>query len=208
MLTYLVLGATYGFAAAVQPGQFQAYLISETLANGWRRTAPVALAPILSDLPIICVVLLVLTQVPTLFVHVLQFVGGLFLLYLAWGAFKASRLTQSSFAAPAAPVHQTVLKAGLINLLNPNPYLAWALILGPILIEAWRGAAANGIAFVAAFYATMVFSALGIVVLFAAARSFGPRVARVLVAVSALALGAFGLYQLWSGSTALIERVH
>jgi threonine/homoserine/homoserine lactone efflux protein len=208
MLTYLVLGATYGFAAAVQPGQFQAYLVSETLANGWRRTAPVALAPVLSDLPIICVVLLMLTQVPPLFVLLLQIVGGLFLLYLAWGALKACRTYQQRLAASAAPVHQTVLRAALINLLNPNPYLAWALILGPILIGAWRGAAANGIAFVAAFYATMVCSAMGIVVLFAAARSFGPRVARVLVAVSALALGAFGLYQLWSGSAALIERVH
>ena len=41
--------------------------------------------------------------------------------------------------------------------------------------------------------------------LLALARSFGPRVARVLVGVSAVALGCFGLYQLGSGSIALIQ---
>jgi threonine/homoserine/homoserine lactone efflux protein len=59
MLTYLALGATYGFAAGAQPGQLQAYLISRAVAGGWRRALPGALAPIFSDAPIICLVLLV-----------------------------------------------------------------------------------------------------------------------------------------------------
>jgi threonine/homoserine/homoserine lactone efflux protein len=36
MLLYLLQGITYGFAAAVQPGPLQTYLISQTLRNGWR----------------------------------------------------------------------------------------------------------------------------------------------------------------------------
>jgi threonine/homoserine/homoserine lactone efflux protein len=51
MLGYLTIGVTYAFAAAVQPGPFQAYLISLTLVNGWRRTLPAVLAPLLSDFP-------------------------------------------------------------------------------------------------------------------------------------------------------------
>ena len=207
MLPYLILGAAYAFAAAVQPGQFQAYLISQTIANGWRRTVPAALAPILSDVPIICLVLLVLTRVPPLFVHLLQVAGGLFLLYLASGALRASRNDQQMLTAPPAPAHRTVLKAALVNLLNPNPYLAWALVMGPLLLEAWRQAPAHGIALVVAFYLTMVSVTGAIVILCAAARSFGPRVARVLLGISALALCCFGLYQLWSGSTALLDRL-
>lgn len=34
MWTYLVLGAGFAFAAAVQPGPFQTYLIGETIARG------------------------------------------------------------------------------------------------------------------------------------------------------------------------------
>ena len=42
MPTYLILGMTYAFAAAVQPGPLQTYLISQTLSHGWRRTLPAA----------------------------------------------------------------------------------------------------------------------------------------------------------------------
>lgn len=63
MLFHLAQGAVYGFAAAVQPGPFLAYLISQTLRNGWRRTLPVVLAPLLSDGPIIVLVLFVLSRI-------------------------------------------------------------------------------------------------------------------------------------------------
>jgi threonine/homoserine/homoserine lactone efflux protein len=204
MLTYLTLGATFGFAAAVQPGQFQAYLVSESLAHGWRRTIPVAFAPVLSDIPVVAFVLLVLTQVPPLMIHGLQVVGGVFVLYLAWGALRTWRHFTPAAPAAAAPVHQTVLKAALVNLLNPNPYLAWALVLGPVLLNAWRETPSHGIAFAAAFYAAMVAVAAGIVVAVSAAHAFGPRVARGLVGASAVALAGFGFYQLWSGAAALI----
>ncbi len=204
MLTYLALGATYGFAAAVQPGQFQAYLVSEALAHGWRRTIPVAFAPILSDIPVVTVVLLVLTQVSPLMIHALQVVGGVFVLYLARGAFRTWRHYAPAAPAAAAPVHHTVLKAAMVNLLNPNPYIAWALVLGPVLLDAWRQTPSHGVAFAAAFYSAMVAVAAGLVVAVSAAHAFGPTVARRLIGVSAFALAGFGLYQLWSGTAALL----
>ncbi len=204
MTFYLMIGVTYAFAAAMQPGPFQAYLISSTMVNGLRRTFPAVFAPILSDIPIVCLVLLVLAQVPPLFVHVLQLAGGLFLLYLATGALKAYRNYRHALTAHPSHVRQTVLKAVLVNLLNPNPYLSWALIMGPLLLKAWRQTPADGITLVAAFYLTMVLVTAVILVLFAGARSLGPCVARALVGISALALACFGLYQAWTGSTELI----
>ena len=202
MLTYAMLGATYAVAAAAQPGQFQAYLIAMTMAHGWRRTIPVALAPIFSDLPVIALVLFVLTRVPPLFVSGLQLVGGVFLVYLAAGTLRA-KTSQGGLAQAGGAVRQTVLKAALVNLLNPNPYIAWALILGPILIGAWRQAPSQGAAFLVAFYVTMVAATALIVVAFGAARAVGPRLARGLQVVSGVALAAFGVYQLWAGSRAL-----
>jgi threonine/homoserine/homoserine lactone efflux protein len=38
LLSYLVRGVALGGTAAAQPGPFQAYLLSQTLANGWGRT--------------------------------------------------------------------------------------------------------------------------------------------------------------------------
>jgi threonine/homoserine/homoserine lactone efflux protein len=206
MLPYLILGTTYAFAAAVQPGQLQAYLISQTLANGWRRTLPAAFAPILSDAPIVALVLLVLTRVPPLFVYLLQLAGGVFILYLAAGAFKVWRDDSGGAVASSAPPHQTLIKAAVVNLLNPNPYLGWTLVLGPLVLKAWHQSPTNAAALVAAFYATLVVTTAGIIILFASARSLGPRVARQLVGISALALAAFGLYQLWSGATAVLQH--
>jgi len=203
MRSYFILGATYAFAAAVQPGQFQTYLISQAIANGWRRTLPTALAPILSDVPVVCLVLLVLTQVPALLVHLLQVAGGGFLLYLAFGAFRTFRNREQPLAPAGKPVHQTILRAALVNLLNPNPYLGWTLIMGPLLLQGWRETPANGIALILSFYGTMVLASAAIIVLFALVRSLGIRVARLLVAVSAVALACFGVYQLWSGGSGL-----
>lgn len=204
MLTYLLLGGSFGFAAAVQPGQFQAYLVSQTMKNGWRRTIPATLAPLLSDLPIVALVLVVLTRMPQSLLFMLQIAGGLFLLYLAWGAFRAAQDYEEAVAHPDA-VHRTILKAALVNLLNPNPYLSWGLIMGPLLLKGWREAPARGIALVAAFYVTLIVCMIGVVLLVAAARSLGPRIAKSLVFVSALALAGFGIYQLWEGTTGWMQ---
>ena len=91
MTRYLIFGFTFAFAAAVQPGPFQAFLVSQTMTAGWRRTAVAAFAPLLSDGPIIVLVLLVLSQVPPGFVQILQIGGGLFLLFLASRALRACR---------------------------------------------------------------------------------------------------------------------
>src|SRR3970040_1606771 len=88
MWLYIVQGIGYGFAAAVQPGPFQTYLISQTLTKGWKRPLPASLAPLISDGPIIALCLLVLSQVPAWLQRFLYVAGGLFILYLAYSACK------------------------------------------------------------------------------------------------------------------------
>jgi len=205
MSPYVLLGATYAFAAAVQPGPFQAYLISATLGHGWRRAVPAVLAPLLSDVPIISLVLLVLTQVPPAAVNLLRLAGGVFLLYLAARAFAAFRTYRAPEAGRSASTTRTLLEAVVVNLLNPNPYLSWSLVLGPLLLEAWRADPAYGIGFVVSFYVTMIASTALILLPFAGARALGPRVGRALVGLSALALAAFGLYQLRAGGAVLLR---
>jgi len=196
MSTYLILGMAYAFAAAVQPGPLQTYLISQTLSHGWRRTLPAAFSPLISDGPVIVLVLLVLSRVPVWLVQGLRLAGGVFVLYLAWGAVKTWRGYDAQQMAPAP---SSLLRAALVNVLNPNPYISWSLVLGPLLLKGWREAPANGVALLAAFYGTMVLSLAGTIVLFAAARNMGPRVTRALIGLSSVALACFGCYLLWSG---------
>jgi threonine/homoserine/homoserine lactone efflux protein len=86
-----------------------------------------------------------------------------------------------------------------MNALSPGPYLYWSLVTGPILLAGWRQAPINGVGFLISFYAAIVFTLIAIIVVFGTARRFGPRVNRVLLGVSAIALVGFGMYQLWLG---------
>jgi len=200
VLHYLILGITYAFAAAVQPGPLQTYLISQSLSKGYRHTLSAAFSPLMSDGPIIVLVLLLLSTLPRWLVNVLQFAGGVFLLYLAVNAWKTWRDYDAKKAVQVQSSQQTLLKAATVNLLNPNPYLGWSLVMGPLLLEGWRETPVNGIILLVGFYATMVVSLVGIIMLFSTARNLGPRVSRVLIGISAIALACFGFYELWSGA--------
>jgi threonine/homoserine/homoserine lactone efflux protein len=193
MWIYLLQGMSYGFAAAVQPGPMTTYLVSEALRSGWRRTLPATLAPLLSDGPIALLMLFVLSRTPTRLLQWMSFAGGLYVLYLAYGAWKSWR-SPAGETSPGG--NRTILKAAMINLLNPNPYLGWSLVIGPLLFKGWRETPAYGIAVVLAFYLTMITSMAALVLLFSRTRSLGPKISRALILASALALLAFSLYLL------------
>ena len=202
MSGYIVFGATFAFAAAVQPGPLLAFLISQTLRLGWRHTLPAAFSPILSDIPIVIVVLLALSRLPSWSARVLEIAGGLLLLYLAFQAYRRWRRYESpSEVLQKESVPKGVLQAALVNILNPGPYLGWGLIMGPMVLQGWREAPANAIALVVAFYTTMVVSLAGIIVLFGLSRNLGPRIVRALIAISVVGLAVFGCYQLLLGIT-------
>jgi threonine/homoserine/homoserine lactone efflux protein len=199
MLVYLLFGVTYAFAAAIQPGPFQTFIISRTLENGWKRTLPAAFAPLLSDGPIIVLVLLILTSVPPWLLRFLQIGGGLLLLYLAYSSFRSflnfDKLNKPEESKP----NNTLLKAVLVNLLNPAPYIGWSLIMGPLFIKGYNKAPSYGIALIAGFYITMVLCQMGIILLFGLARNLGPKVTRITLGIAAAGLAAFGVYLLWQG---------
>jgi threonine/homoserine/homoserine lactone efflux protein len=198
MINYLIFGLTYSFACVVQPGPYQAFLFSQSIKNGWRKTIPLVFAPLISDLPVIILVLLVLTNVPHEVLQILQIVGGLFLLYLAFNAYQSWRTFTPNTNEDIEPQF-TIFKAVLINLLNPNPYLAWSLVLGPLLIKSWNEAAVNGIVLLISFYGSMVIYSIGLTGLFAAARNFGPGIIKMSIGISVIAFAVFGVYQCWSG---------
>ena len=199
MFSYLIFGITYAFAAAIQPGPLQTYIISQTLKKGWRSTLPAAFAPVISDIPILILILFLLSTMPANFIVILRIGGGLFLLYLAFKAFQSWQQFEADKTAIDESGRQTLFNAVFVNLLNPNPYLGWSLIMGPLFLEGWKIAPANGIALIASFYLTMILTLAGIIILFGFARKLGPQVSKVLIGLSSFVLLAFGIYQLWLG---------
>jgi threonine/homoserine/homoserine lactone efflux protein len=199
LLVYLSQGLILGGTAAAQPGPLLAYLLSQTIRNGWRRTLPAAFAPLISDIPIVLLVLLVLTRTPDWSLYLLRIVGGLFLLYLAYGAYKSYKTAVTATPQALQTTHQGMLNAALMNLLSPNPYIFWATIAGPIFIAGWRQSPDNGVGFVLGFYLALIGGFMAFIALFALTKRLDARVSRLLNGISALALLLFALYQLWLG---------
>jgi len=203
MLIYLIQGLGYGLAAASQPGPFQTYLISQTLTRGWKRTLPAALAPLVSDGPIILLCVLVLSQVPAWMQRILYLAGGLFILYLAYGTYKSWKNFDSSLPSLETGTQQSILKAALMNALSPGPYIFWTLVTGPILLKGWRETPAHGVGFLFGFYVTLISSLAALILIFGTAEKLGPKFNRTLLGISAVALFCFGLYQVWLGLSPL-----
>lgn len=196
MLKYLFLGGGLAFAAAAQPGPLQAFLLARATAAGWRRTLPACLSPLLSDGPIALVAVLVLGRLGPVVQNGLRAAGGVFLIYLAIDAARQWREADQSGATASAP--RTLVEAALVNLLNPNPYLAWALVIGPLVVAAWREHPTYALTLVGAFYGTMVTTLAAFILLAGTSHLLGARGRRVLGGVSALVLAGLGAYLLGS----------
>jgi threonine/homoserine/homoserine lactone efflux protein len=195
LLKHLLLGGGFGLAAALQPGPMLAFLLARTAAAGWRRALPACLAPLLSDGPIALVAVLLLSRLPSSFQVVLRAAGGVLLLYFAAASLREWRASgpESGGSTP-----RTLAQAALVNLLNPNPYLAWSLVLGPAVVAAWRESAIHAFAFVGALYGTMCATMAGFVLLVGTSGFLGPRARRALVWIAAALLAGLGLYLLLS----------
>jgi threonine/homoserine/homoserine lactone efflux protein len=199
LLSTLLSAVTVGFSAGVTPGPFQALLLSYAIEGGWKKALPAAFAPVISDGPVILLVLLVLNHVPADFVRFLQICGALFLLYLAWDSFRAYQNYQAVETQVETTTFQTLLKATVMNLLSPGPWLFWSLINGPNLIEAWQVSPWWGVGYLGAFYGVFILTNAVLIGLFSSVRQMGEKVRRGMLLVAALALAGFAVYQFLQG---------
>ena len=88
---FLTQGIVFGLYAAFLPGPMQAFLLSQIIRSGWKRTLPLALIPLGSDGPVMISLFFLLSQLPLWFTHGLRVIGGFFILYLAWDAYRSAK---------------------------------------------------------------------------------------------------------------------
>ena len=205
---FFLQGLALGLTAAASPGPFQTYLINQTLLDGWRRGAVIAMAPLISDIPIVLVILLLLDRLPVNFLRLISLAGGVFLLYISWGLWRqwrAGGTFQASSNQDSDEQQKPVSSGGylwrgiMMNALSPGPYTFWTLVNGPLVLSALRQSWLHGVAFLLGFYGMMIGGYLGIAALFNQARRLGTRVVRILTLISLLVLAVFGLVLLRRG---------
>ena len=203
MLAMLLQGISYGYAAGITPGPLQTFLLTQTLQYGWRRSIWLVLGPLVSDWPIVALILLVLQRASDSFLRVIGVVGGVFVLYIAWGLLGQLRrgdfdLVPEEGAAEGIPSPwAAVRKAAAINALGPGPWLFWGTAMGPLVISAWRESPPVAVLFVVAFYVTFLLVMVTQVLVAHQARRLGPRVVRVALWIGFAAMVVFALRLFW-----------
>ena len=192
MISALISGVVLGVSAGASPGPLLALVISQTLQYGPREGMKVALAPLLTDLPIILVSLLILSRFSEVnwVLALLSLVGGGYVLYLAYESIRAGAVALDE--APAAP--QSIRRGGLVNALSPHPYLFWITVGGPLMVG-WR--AENPAApafFILGFYVFLVGTKIGVALVVGRSRRFlSGRLYRYIIRGLGVMLAVFGV---------------
>ena len=160
MLGYFLEGLALGFGSGVAPGPMFALVLSAALRGGFRNGAVVAMAPLITDIPIVMLCLTVVSQLSDDVVRGLTLAGAA---VLTWYAYEAARdaltssLSDVRGRAEHAPSARRSLRQGVTaNFLNPSPWLFWIGVGGPLVTSAWEAAPANAVAFVVPFYVLLV----------------------------------------------------
>ncbi len=200
---FLTQGISIAFAAGAQPGPFTTFLIGRTLAQGWRKSIILIFTPLVTDLPIILLAVVILKQFPPELIRIIQLVGGLYLLWIAYGSWKQFRAGAMSFKADdsSAGVGQRKLlfQGAVMGWLSPGPYIFWATLNGPMLVRGLNESVLSGAGFLLGFYGTFI-GILGLyVVVFDRLRRIDERVTRGIVLLTLVIMVVFGLWLIARG---------
>jgi len=154
MMDTLAIGIVLGLSAGLAPGPLLTLVISHTLKHHLTEGLKIALAPLITDLPIILITLLVFTRLTSfeLILGTISFCGSFFILYLSYESLK----TKAIEIAVQDEDPKSLRKGALINALNPHPYLFWCSVGAPTVVKAQQKATYGAMVFIVAFYFCLV----------------------------------------------------
>ena len=169
-LPFLISGVLFGAAAGVSPGPLLTLVISETLRHGRREGVIVASAPLVTDVPIVCISVFVLAKLLnfSLILGIISLSGAAFIGYLAFES-----LTIKGIELNLGRVKAESLKRGILtNLLSPHPYLFWITIGAPFVLKAYSTNVLAAVFFLMGFYLFLVGSKIVIALIVDKYKSF------------------------------------
>lgn len=145
-------------------------VISETLRHGIEAGVRVAIAPIITDLPIVAVSVFFIASLSEYqaVLGVISLTGAVLLLYMAY-----EYIAMAGYRADFGKSQENSLRKGiLVNMLSPNPYLFWLSVGAPLTSKAISESTLAVILFMLGFYLFLIGSKMALAVLVGRSRSF------------------------------------
>jgi len=163
MIHYLTIGTVLGLSAGFAPGPLLTLVISETLQHDIKSGVKVALAPIITDLPIIILTLFILSKLANFhnILGIISLAGGLFILYIGYKSLRTKGVKINLDEIKP----KSFTKGVLANTLSPHPYLFWFSVGAPTMTKAMSQNTSAPLAFIISFYVFLVGSKIMLAIL-------------------------------------------
>jgi len=206
MIVIFLHSLSFAITPLLAFGPFKIFVLSHALQSGWRRALPLALTPLVADIPIILLVWLVLRQLPDQTLDILRVTGGLFFLYLAYLLFRnTSRMQTVTVGERIADAPNRTFWQAVVSIwISPQAYINWTAVGIPALLGYTDQAVWRGIAFLVSFYLLWIGGLAVQIALFGQAGKINTQANDIVVMAASLLLTGFGIYQVWLGVAKLL----
>jgi threonine/homoserine/homoserine lactone efflux protein len=170
MINFLTIGTILGLSAGFAPGPLLTLVISETLQHDIKAGVKVALAPIITDLPIIILTLFILAKLSNFhnILGIISLTGGFVILFMGYESIRTKGVELN--LKETKP--KSLTKGILVNALSPHPYLFWLSVGAPTMTKAMNQSIITALAFICSFWALLVGSKILLAILVGKSKSF------------------------------------
>ena len=198
MISFIALGTVLGLSAGFAPGPLLALVISETLQHNLRAGIRVAIAPIITDLPIIAATLYLAGKLGEFnqALGLISLLGGCLLLYMGYQGMKTQGIRNDLPRGSSGSLSKGILA----NVLSPHPYLFWPSVGAPIITRSMETGTTATILFLGSFYLLLVGSKITLALALSRSKDFlsGTQYLYIMRALG-IALAALGITLLHDG---------
>ncbi len=196
MLSALLVGAMFGLSAGFAPGPLLTLVITQTLKHNAKEGLKVAIAPVLTDVPIILISFFILIKLSAIepAIGLISATGGFYVLYLAYETIKPGPVkAETTLKQPGS-----IKKGVLVNVLNPHPYLFWASVGVPFILKTSHIDLIAPWLFVFSFYLFLIGSKVLIVLIVGKFKTFlEGKIYRYLMRGLGIVLAGFSIFLFW-----------
>jgi len=169
-IPFIISGIVFGLGGGLTPGPLMTLVITETLKHGTKEGLKVAMAPLITDLPVVLLSIFLLSKLSDInvVIGIISLVGAVFLVYLGYESYtyKGVEIDTSHFKPQS-------LKKGIIaNIFNPAPILFWISVGAPTVLKGYEVSLMASVYFIFFMYFCLVGSKLLTAILVGKSRQF------------------------------------
>jgi len=159
-ITYLTMGAVFGLTAGISPGPLLTLVISETLRHNKTEGVKIAVAPLITDIPIVLLTIFILSKMASsdIVLGLISILGGIFIAYLGYDSIRSKGIEIDVQNLKPKSIRRGII----VNILSPHPYIFWLMVGAPITVKAYQASPVAAFAFIIAFYVMLIGSKISI----------------------------------------------